>query len=342
MGIPSRLSRFSSVTSVLFVGAACAAAVVACSSDDDASGTNTDTSTGVDSGAATNTADGSADAGLDSDIQIVSGDSSVQSYTVSVDVTGVAGTGLVLKNNAGDDLAVAADGTFTFATPIADGTDYAVTVGTQPTSPSQSCVVTNGSSKLAGANVTGISVVCTTNTYTVKVAVTGLVGTGLVLTNNATDVAPGEELTVDAAGTVGFATKIASGAAYDVAVKTQPSMNQSCTIATDTGKGTVGAADVTIAVSCHTYVCSETGEGGNLSVTCPDGQTIDSFEFLSYGTPGGTCGAYTVSDCNAAATVDVIQSCVDQATCTIGANNVAFGDPCSGTVKHLYVQAACK
>ncbi|HSH28223.1 MAG TPA: hypothetical protein VK972_10735 [Wenzhouxiangella sp.] len=55
------------------------------------------------------------------------------------------GRGLVLQNNGGDDPAIAADGSFTFATPLADGSSCAVTVATQPTSPSQTCTVANGS-----------------------------------------------------------------------------------------------------------------------------------------------------------------------------------------------------
>ena len=340
MGIPSRFTRFSSITGVLFVGLGCAGAVVACSSDDDniVASTNTGTSTGGDSGTATGdaSANASADAGIDADTTNVP----VQSYTVGVTVSGLVGTGLVLKNNAGDDLAVAADGSFTFATSIVDGTDFAVSVGTQPTSPSQSCVVSGGNGKLAGANVTGVAVTCTTNTYTVGVTVTNLQGTGLVLTNNDAVDVPGEALTIDANGTFAFTTKIASGAKYDVEVKTRSTTSQKCVVTGNTG--TIGADNVTLAVTCYDFVCSDVSENGTLTVACPDGKTIDSFDFLSYGTPSGACGAFVASDCNAGATVEVVQTCGDQPSCTIGANNSVFVDPCSGTGKRLYVQAACK
>lgn len=46
-------------------------------------------------------------------------------YAVSGTVTGLLGTGLVLQNNAGDDLPIAANGRFSFATQLAGGTRYA-------------------------------------------------------------------------------------------------------------------------------------------------------------------------------------------------------------------------
>src|SRR4029077_4321732 len=62
--------------------------------------------------------------------------------TIGGAVTGLAGTGLVLQNNGGDNLSVTATGNFTFKTAVNVGSAYAVTVLTQPSSPSQSCVVT--------------------------------------------------------------------------------------------------------------------------------------------------------------------------------------------------------
>ncbi|HWS27025.1 MAG TPA: choice-of-anchor Q domain-containing protein, partial [Xanthomonadales bacterium] len=81
-------------------------------------------------------------------------------YTVGGTVSGLVGSGLVLQNNAGDDLAIAADGAFTFATALPDLSPYAVTVLTQPGTPVQSCSVANGSGTLAGANITNVVVSC--------------------------------------------------------------------------------------------------------------------------------------------------------------------------------------
>jgi len=58
-------------------------------------------------------------------------------YTVGGTVSGLAGSGLVLQDNSGNNLAVSANGPFTFTTALASGTAYSVTVFSQPTSPNQ-------------------------------------------------------------------------------------------------------------------------------------------------------------------------------------------------------------
>src|SRR5688500_17452607 len=64
-----------------------------------------------------------------------------QSQTVGGTVSGLAGTGLVLQNNAGDDLAISANGSFVFTTALSRGTAYNVTVKTPPSFPAQNCVL---------------------------------------------------------------------------------------------------------------------------------------------------------------------------------------------------------
>ena len=161
-------------------------------------------------------------------------------------MTGLAASGLVLQNNGGNDVAISGNGSFAFSTPIASGTTYAVTVKTQPSTPTQTCTVTNGSGNMGSSNVTSMAVSCATNTYAVSVAVSGLAGSGLVLQNNG-----GDNLSVTANGTKAFATKVASGGGYSVSVLTQPSTPvQTCSVTSPTG--TVGAANVTATVTCVT------------------------------------------------------------------------------------------
>lgn len=78
-------------------------------------------------------------------------------YTISGTVSGLAGSGLVLQNNGGDDLAVAGTG-FEFPTPVADGEAYAVTIKSDPTG--QYCSVTNAGGTVNGANVANVQVGC--------------------------------------------------------------------------------------------------------------------------------------------------------------------------------------
>lgn len=77
-------------------------------------------------------------------------------YTVGGSVSGLAGT-QVLQNNAGDELKLTADGTFTFATALDPGSAYEVSVRSQPRW--QVCSVTQGSGRVA-ASVTDVAVTC--------------------------------------------------------------------------------------------------------------------------------------------------------------------------------------
>ncbi|HEY5994082.1 MAG TPA: hypothetical protein VIU46_05715 [Gallionellaceae bacterium] len=80
-------------------------------------------------------------------------------YSVGGTVTGLAGPGLVLRDNGTDNKAIGADGPFTFATPLAFGMTYNVTIASQPSS-GPACAVTNGSGTVGYANVTNVSVHC--------------------------------------------------------------------------------------------------------------------------------------------------------------------------------------
>jgi N-acetylneuraminic acid mutarotase len=79
--------------------------------------------------------------------------------TIGGTVSGLSGTGLVLQNNGGNNLTITANGIFTFSTSVASGGAYDVTVLTQPSSPAQTCAVTDGSGT-ANANVTSVVVAC--------------------------------------------------------------------------------------------------------------------------------------------------------------------------------------
>jgi hypothetical protein len=80
-------------------------------------------------------------------------------YSVGVTVSGLAGSGLVLRDNGGDDLAVSGDGSFVFSTALPGGSAYDVTVFTQPTSPAQQCAAASGSGTIADASVS-VRVTC--------------------------------------------------------------------------------------------------------------------------------------------------------------------------------------
>ena len=101
---------------------------------------------------------------------------STGSFSVGGTVSGLAGSGLVLRNNGGDDLPIASNGSFTFATELASGSAFAVTVATQPTRPSQTCTVADASGTIGGGDVRTVKVTCSTNKYTIRGTVSGLQG----------------------------------------------------------------------------------------------------------------------------------------------------------------------
>ena len=83
-------------------------------------------------------------------------------HTVGGSVSGLAGSGLVLQLNGAGDLAIGADGAFTFANSLVGGSPFAVTVAAQPSAPIQTCTVANGSGTVGAANVTNVAVSCVT------------------------------------------------------------------------------------------------------------------------------------------------------------------------------------
>jgi 6-phosphogluconolactonase (cycloisomerase 2 family) len=168
-------------------------------------------------------------------------------HTIGVSVSGLLGSGLRLSDNGSDTLTITADGSATFAQAIAKGSSYSVSVATQPSSPSQTCTVANGSGTVGSANVTSVSIACVTNTYSVQATISGLSGSGLVIQNNW-----GDDLAVSGSGVATFPTQVPSGGSYGISVLAQPSNPvQICTVAS--GSGTVGGATVTApTISCAT------------------------------------------------------------------------------------------
>ncbi|WP_205962781.1 NHL repeat-containing protein [Pararobbsia silviterrae] len=82
----------------------------------------------------------------------------ITSYTIGGTITGLATSeSMTLLDNGGDTLTLAANGAFTFATPVAPNQAYAVTINTSPMW--QNCVITNDNG-VATAKVTQVKVTC--------------------------------------------------------------------------------------------------------------------------------------------------------------------------------------
>src|SRR5258706_3246837 len=160
-------------------------------------------------------------------------------FTISVAVTGLTGT-LVMQDDKSDTLNFTSNNTQTFATSYASGSTYSVTVKTQPVG--QTCTLSANASGNITSNLT-VTATCTTNLYTISVAVTGLTGT-LVMQDDKAD-----NLTFTMNNTQAFATSYASGSSYTVSVKTQPS-GQTCTLSSN-ASGTI-TSNTTVTATCTT------------------------------------------------------------------------------------------
>ncbi|PHV39532.1 hypothetical protein [Janthinobacterium sp. BJB304] len=166
------------------------------------------------------------------------------SYDVSGTVSNLNTEGLVLANG-GDPLPIKAGQTsFTFAKRIDYGTDYNITVQTQPAH--MTCTVSGGTGSAGHYVSIQASVSCARNAYTVGGTVTGLTADGLILIN-------GNAQTTVAKGSTTFtlASPVADGDKYGISVFTQPT-GLKCTVAPNTGVGVMGEANVTtVQIACN-------------------------------------------------------------------------------------------
>ncbi|WP_058189350.1 kelch repeat-containing protein [Terracidiphilus gabretensis] len=180
-------------------------------------------------------------------------------YTIGGTISGLTGSGLVLQDNGGNSLTVSANATtFTFATAIASGGAYSVSVLTQPTG--ENCVLTSASGT-ASANVTSVSIACQ-QAYTIGGQVFGLTGSGLVLEDNS-----GNNLTVGTGAmsyNFVFAGAIPSGGApYVITVLTNPA-GQACTVANPIGTATANVTNANVTctnVAATAYTIGGTATG---------------------------------------------------------------------------------
>ncbi len=172
-----------------------------------------------------------------------SGQGPAANLTIGGSAFGLLGS-LVLDNNGGDALTLTADGNFTFSNALPSGSSYLVTVQTQPAN--QTCTVSSGGGTLTNANITTVTVNCSTLTRTLGGTVVGLVPSEtMILQDNG-----GDDLVVSANGGFTFSTPVAQSAAYDVTVLTQPA-TQTCTVAN--GNGTAGSSDISdVQLTCST------------------------------------------------------------------------------------------
>lgn len=168
-------------------------------------------------------------------------------HSVAGTVSGLVSPGLVLQLNGSSDLSIDVGPAFTFADQVAAGSSYTVTVLTNPAG--QTCeVVSGGSGVMGSADITDISIACSTppvenGPYSIGGTVSGLTAAGLSLSNGS------EQLTLPANATqFTFPTPLAAGAYYNVGIVTQPG---GLTCALINQSGTASTTVTTVTVTCE-------------------------------------------------------------------------------------------
>lgn len=231
----------------------------------------------------------------------------VAAYTIGGSVSALTGDGLILQNNAGDDLTIADNGSFTFQAPMPDLSSYVVTVLSQPTLPSQTCTVSNGSGSVSSADVTNIAVNCTTDTHIVA----GAVGSGRGAITPATqNVEDGQLASLTVTQDTGWHTDIVTGCdgSLDGTTYTTDVITADCSVTAN------------FAIDTFTVTPSVSGSNGTIDPATPqsvDYATTTSFTLTADAgyrvvTPvAGTCagslsgGTYTTDPVTADCTVIV-------------------------------------
>jgi hypothetical protein len=170
-----------------------------------------------------------------------------QTVTISGTVSGLLGTGMVLQDNGGDNLTVSGSGNvpFTFATPLASGSTYAVTILTQPSNPAQTCTIINDTGT-ANSNVSNVQITCPQPTFTIGGTLIGLVngpGDTVELQNNG-----GDNLFVTSNNTTfTFPTPVTNNGGYYVTLFAGPtSQTQPCVLFFYKGIATTNVSDVLV------------------------------------------------------------------------------------------------
>ena len=194
--------------------------------------------------------------GVNADVSSVTLACSSNSYTIGGTITGLASGEVVTLANGSDSKTITGTGspvTFTFANKVAYLGSYAVSVSTQPTH--QVCSVSGltGTGSGVNANVSTVTLACSSNSYSIGGTITGLASGEVLTLANGSDTK-----TITGTGaplTFTFTNKVAYLGSYAVSVSTQPT-HQVCSVSGLTGTGSgvnANVSTVTLACSSNSY-----------------------------------------------------------------------------------------
>lgn len=122
-----------------------------------------------------------------------------------------------------------------------------------------------------------------------------------------------------------------------VADYSSTTINFSVLALNSSGEGVSRAFSINVGSKFVGITCATANEGGTASATVPAGNIINRIDFISYGTPNGSCGSFSIGSCHAGFNAS---SWIGQTSFSLAASNAVFGDPCGGVAKRLYVQVS--
>jgi sugar lactone lactonase YvrE len=265
--------------------------------------------------------------------------SAVNIYSIGGSISGLSASGLILANGTNTVSPSSGATSFTFSTQKATSATYAVTVQANPTG--QTCAVANASGTVASQSISNIAVTCTSNPGALSGTITGLTTSGLVIKNGS------DELTVSSgASTFQLGSTVASGAAYSVTIKTQPT-GKTCSVANGSGTMTsAGVSNVQVTCATNSYTLSGSISGlvtsglklknGSETLTISSGSSAFIFSTqVSYGggysvTVDTQPTGYTCSLSNSSGTMGTANVTAVQVTCAI--NSYSLSGSISGLV----------
>lgn len=191
-----------------------------------------------------------------------------QTFTISAAITGLTTSGLVLQYNGGNSISIPTGATTaTIATGVSRGTEYAVTIQTQPAG--QSCTISRGNGLVVNGDISTIAITCVTivdPTYTVGGSITDLIGSGFTLRLNGDAGAPFNVTPGFDARDFRFGAQLTGGTPYTVTIVTQPSNpTQTCEISGAQGVIAGNVSNVTI--TCNRVPYTVGGRVDGLTAT---------------------------------------------------------------------------
>ena len=195
-------------------------------------------------------------------------------------------------------------------------------------------VITVNSLSVAPTTISGTTTICSGSSTTLTVS-GGTIGGGAVVnwytgSCGGTLVGTGTSITVSPTANTTYYVRYEGTCSTTSCISTTVTVNPIISNnSLSFTNGTSGQASATPA------------ENANAILTAPAGTYFSTVNFTSYGTPTGTAPNFVIGSCNASTSRSVVETLLlGNGTTSIPATNAAFGDPCNGTLKRLYVLAS--